>query len=194
MKKKSVAVSASSSPNETSNIAEPHPTSAPALLPERERSLLAAIHRALDEKKAEDLRLLDVVGLSSITDYLVLATGNSEPHLRALRIATEKVLAEAKVPLAGADNSQDSGWIVIDAYQVMVHLFTSENRQKYRLDLLWRDSREVPPAALAPPAPATPGLPPAKPKRTAKKTAVVSMPRKKAAKKRTPRPASEECA
>lgn len=132
--------------------------------------------RALDEKKAEDLRVLDVREQSSITDYLVLATGNSEPHLRALRVELEKAIDASGTHIVGMDIAQESGWLVVDAFDVMIHIFTAENRKKYRLENLWKDAVEV----------SVPGLlarPVAK-KRTAarKKTAV-----KKAAKKTSPK-------
>lgn len=105
--------------------------------------LLQLIVQALDAKKAEDLRLLDVSELSSITDYLVLATGTSQPHLRALRIEVERVLDEQKVHILGVDTTQSSGWAVVDAFDIMVHLFTPENRDKYRMELLWKDAKAM---------------------------------------------------
>jgi len=110
--------------------------------------LLKSVVFALDAKKAEDLRILDVSKQSSITDYLVLANGNSEPHLRALRIELEKVLDEQKVRILGMDTTRGSGWMVIDAFEVMVHLFTPENRDKYRMELLWKDATNVSITAL----------------------------------------------
>lgn len=103
------------------------------------RSLVAA----LDAKKAEELRVLDVSKLSSLTDYLVIATGNSDPHLRALRMEVERVLDEQKANIIGVDTSKGSGWTVVDAFDVMVHILTKENRQKYRIELLWKDAQEV---------------------------------------------------
>ncbi len=105
--------------------------------------LLQLIVQALDAKKAEDLRVLDVSRISSITDYLVLATGGSEPHLRALRIELERVLDEQKARILSVDTTQGSGWTVVDAFDVMVHIFTPENRNKYRMELLWRDATEL---------------------------------------------------
>lgn len=104
--------------------------------------------RLLEEKKAEDLRVLDVSAQSSITDYLVLATGNSDPHLRALRVELEKALDSEKVRLVGVDTTQGSGWIVVDAFDVMIHLFSRENRDKYRLEQLWKDAVEMPAGPL----------------------------------------------
>lgn len=99
--------------------------------------------RALDEKKAGDLRVLDVSELSSITDYLVLATGSSEPHLRALRVELEKALDGAKSRILGMETAQESGWIVVDVFDVMVHLFSPEQREHYGLENLWKDAPEV---------------------------------------------------
>ena len=111
-------------------------------------TLLKMLVRALDDKKAEDLRVLDVRAQSSITDYLVLATGTSEPHLRALRIELEKVLDGAGARIVGVESRPGSGWTVFDAFEIMAHLFTAENREKYRLDLLWRDAIDIPVAGL----------------------------------------------
>ena len=111
--------------------------------------LLKQIVEALSAKKAEDLRVLDVSRLSSITDYLVLATGNSEPHLRALRIELERVLDEQKARILAVDTTKGSGWTVVDAFDVMVHLFTPENRNKYRMELLWKDAVELGVSGLA---------------------------------------------
>jgi ribosome-associated protein len=105
--------------------------------------LLKLIVAALADKKAEDLRVLDVGKESSITDFLVLATGNSEPHLRALRIEVERVLDAEKAKILGVDTTKGSGWTVVDAFEVMIHLFTSDTRGRYRMEQLWRDAIEV---------------------------------------------------
>src|SRR5688500_6813595 len=99
--------------------------------------------RALDEKKAVDLRVLDVSEQSSITDYLVLATGSSEPHLRALRVELEKAIDASKTHIVGMEIAQDSGLIVVDAFDVMVYIFSPETREKYGLENLWKDAVEV---------------------------------------------------
>lgn len=110
--------------------------------------------RALDEKKAGDLQLLDVSEQSSITNFLVLATATSEPHLRALRVELEKALDAAKVHIVGMDAETGSGWIVVDAFDVMVHLFSAERRSQYGLENLWKDAVQVPVGKLLAPTPA----------------------------------------
>ena len=100
--------------------------------------------RALDEKKAGDIRVIDVTDLSSITNYLIIATATSEPHVRALRVELEKALDTAKARIIGTDTASESGWAVMDAFDVMVHIFTPEKRARYKLEHLWRDGDNVP--------------------------------------------------
>ena len=142
-------------------------------------NLLKLICRALDDKKAEDVRVLDVHKQSSITDYLVLATGTSDPHLRALRVELEKVIDAAKAQILGMDTDQGSGWLVIDAFDIMVHVFTPPTRKPSRLDTLWKDATEITVADLL-----SDKVAPAKPKAVpAKKTAAKKAPVKKPAAK-----------
>lgn len=98
---------------------------------------------AIEDKKGEAIRVLDVRDKSSITDYLILATGTSNPHLKALKVALDKALSEAGVALLGEDREVGSGWVVVDAFDFMVHIQTEEMRDLYRLDYLWRDATEV---------------------------------------------------
>jgi ribosome-associated protein len=94
---------------------------------------------ALDQKKAEALRILYVGNVSSVTDYFIIATGTSNPHLKALsKVAIEaiEVCGEEAVSTGVGDQS---GWVVVDAYDFMVHLFTEETRDYFNLEGLWKD-------------------------------------------------------
>ncbi|MBC8040567.1 MAG: ribosome silencing factor [Opitutaceae bacterium] len=146
--------------------------------------LLKKLVRALDDKKVGDLRVLKVSAKSTITDYLVLATGNSEPHLRALRIEVERVLDDAKQPIAGMEaGTYGSGWTVVDAYQIMTHLFTPEQRQNYALEKLWKDAQVLSVADLiSVPKVAKPAKKVAV-KKTVKKVVIKKAPAKAAVKK-----------
>jgi ribosome-associated protein len=99
--------------------------------------------RALNEKKAGDLRVIDVTEVSSITNYIVVATATSEPHVRALRVELEIALDTAKTHIIGTETASESGWAVMDAFDVMVHIFTPEMRTRYKLEHLWRDGEEL---------------------------------------------------
>src|SRR4051812_20530327 len=107
------------------------------------RELLKICCRALDEKKAGNLRVFDVSEQSSITDFLVLATATSDPHLRAMRVELEKVVDAAKTRIVGIDAARESGWVVVDLFDVMVHLFLPDQRSHYALEMLWKDATEV---------------------------------------------------
>ncbi len=95
---------------------------------------------ALEDKKGEAIKVLDVRGKSSITDFLILATATSEPHVKALKSALDAALKEAGVELIGQDREVGSGWLVVDAFDFMVHLQTEGVRDYYKLDQLWSDA------------------------------------------------------
>jgi ribosome-associated protein len=105
--------------------------------------LVKLCFKVLDDKKAEDIRVLDVSEQSSITDFLLVATATSTPHLRALRVELEKVIDASKNRILGMDVAEESGWTVIDAFDVMVHLFLADRRKHYALENLWKDALEV---------------------------------------------------
>lgn len=94
---------------------------------------------ALKDRKADDIVILDLRSVSSITDYFVIASGRSGPHLKALRAKLEEVIKEMEVKLIGIDAEPRSGWMVVDAFDFMVHLFLPAVREQYRLESLWRD-------------------------------------------------------
>ena len=119
-------------------------------LPEELETLLKITVRALDDRKAEDLKVLYVGELSSITDFFILATGNSEPHLKALINTVSRELKDKRIRVIGSDLGQGTGWAVIDAFDVMIHMFLPEQRDFYRLDELWKDAEEVDPRELLP--------------------------------------------
>ena len=99
--------------------------------------------RALEDKKAENVKVLYLGEKSSITDYFIIATGNSHPHLKAMRAALEEALENLHVDIFGIDAEPRSGWLVVDAYDFMVHLFIPEMRDNYRLESLWKDAEEM---------------------------------------------------
>ena len=98
---------------------------------------------ALSEKKGEDLKLLYFGEKSSLTDCFIIATCNSNPHLKALRDNVEKTLKDNGIELFSKDRFQPSGWLVIDAIDFVVHLFSQEQRENYAIEQLWKDAEQV---------------------------------------------------
>lgn len=110
---------------------------------EDERPPLRDVVGALEERQAEDILVLDLRGKSSVTDYLVLATGNSTPHLRALCRAAEEALGRKPAKHSLRAEEWESGWVVADGIDVVVHLFSEEMRRRFRLEQLWKDAPVV---------------------------------------------------
>src|SRR6202012_1857059 len=97
-----------------------------------------------DNKKAENIVVLDVRKLSSVTDYFVLASGTSQPHLRAIvEEITSKLREEYDLRAARTDGMASGQWVVMDFFDVIVHVMHSEVRQRYDLEGLWGDAKPV---------------------------------------------------
>jgi ribosome-associated protein len=106
---------------------------------------LALLCRDLaDNKKAEDIVVLDVRKISSVTDYFVIATGTSEPHLRAIMEEISDTLREEHdITPSGKDGNISNAWIVLDYFDVMVHVMRADARERYDLEGLWNDALRV---------------------------------------------------
>ena len=115
---------------------------------EQDLYLLELCCQAIDETKGEDIAILDVSKQSSITNFLILASANSEPHMRALKRDLDKTLKDHNVSVLGVDEGDGSGWSVLDAFDVMIHLFTPAMRANYDLESLWKDARPIDVEAL----------------------------------------------
>ncbi|MEQ9825816.1 MAG: ribosome silencing factor [Puniceicoccaceae bacterium] len=98
---------------------------------------------ALLDKKAIDLTVIDVKGVSTITDYYVIATGASSPQLRAMAQNAKSTLKESSEATGMIDGDPASGWVVLDAYAFVVHLFLPDTRDQYALEALWKDRPSV---------------------------------------------------
>lgn len=110
------------------------------------RKLALRCRELADNKKAEDLVVLDVRKLSSITDYFVIATGSSEPHLRAIVDEVRDTLAEeCGLRPSATDGTLQTAWIVLDYFDVIVHIMRDDVRKHYDLEGLWGDAPKIRP-------------------------------------------------
>ncbi len=114
-------------------------------------ALAAAMARAVDALKADDVRVLDVRGLTDVMDFIVLATAGSQRQLRALHGAAEDAVKAAGRHVIGQKSEAASGWTVVDTGDVVCHLMTRALRQYYDLDGLWADARAVEPSGTVGP-------------------------------------------
>lgn len=106
------------------------------------------VDAALD-RKAEDLVLLDLRGLSDVTDYFIICHGTSDRQVQAIADRVEEVLRERKVRPAHVEGRQRGEWILMDYIDFVVHVFLEEKRAFYRLERLWGDAVRIDPASVA---------------------------------------------
>ena len=101
-----------------------------------------------ENKKAEKISILDVRKISSVTDYFVIASGTSEPHLRAIVTEiTDQLREQYDLRPTRIDGATGGAWVVLDFFDVIVHIMSSDVRQHYDLESLWGDAARVKPAA-----------------------------------------------
>src|ERR1700734_2850979 len=103
-----------------------------------------------DDKKAENIVVLDVRDLSSVTDYFVIASGTSEPHLRAI---VEEIIDQLRdhhdLRPYRRDGSVQGAWVVLDFFDVIVHVMRADVRERYDLETLWGDAARLKPRKTA---------------------------------------------
>ena len=133
-----------------------HVTSAPLLRAAPSHALLALVEKTLDDGKAEDVVVIDLNGKSSIADYMVVATGRSQRQVTALaehlRAVIDNRPEQKDRPGPSIEGLRQGDWVLIDAGDVIVHVFRPEVRAYYNLEKLWGDHlAEVPQAAPADP-------------------------------------------
>ena len=98
---------------------------------------------ALAEKKAEDVVVIDIREISTIADYFVIAGGSNQNQLSAMRDAVDEALCKAGVNARHIEGNHSSTWILMDYQDVIVHLFSREDRAFYDLERIWRDGKRI---------------------------------------------------
>lgn len=110
------------------------------------RKLARLCREFADNKKAENIIILDVRKLSSVTDYFVIASGTSEPHLHAIVDEIgDRLREEHRVRPRAVDGTVHGTWVVLDYFDVIVHIMRQDIRERYDLEGLWGDAPMVKP-------------------------------------------------
>ena len=104
---------------------------------------LEIIKNALEDKKASDIKILDISEVSSVADYFVIAHGNNINLVQALADNVEEHMAKAGFEPRSKEGYAAGEWIIIDYTDIIVHIFHQEKRSFYDLERLWRDAKEV---------------------------------------------------
>ena len=97
----------------------------------------------LKDKKAKDIKLLDIHGISTISDYFIIATGNSTTQVQAMSDELEEKMDLAGYEMHHKEGFRNGRWILLDFGNIIIHLFHDEERQFYNLERLWVDAKTI---------------------------------------------------
>ncbi len=99
--------------------------------------------RALEEKKAVDVKVIDIEKISTLADYFIIASGSNRNQVQAMSEAVEEALGKEGVEPKSIEGYRNANWILMDYGDIVLHLFDQENRLFYDIERIWRDGAEV---------------------------------------------------
>lgn len=98
---------------------------------------------ALSDKKGEDIKIINITGISVLADYFIIANGNSDSQVNALVDNVEEELHKAGYPLRQREGQASGSWVLLDFGDIIVHVFDKENRLFYDLERIWKDGKDI---------------------------------------------------
>lgn len=98
---------------------------------------------ALEDKKAEDIQVIDISEVSVIADYFIIASGSNRSQIQAMSDNVEEALGRAGTPAKQIEGYNTANWILLDFCDIIVHVFDKENRLFYDLERIWRDGKKI---------------------------------------------------
>lgn len=98
---------------------------------------------ALEDKKAEDIKVIDISEISVIADYFIIANGTNRSQIQTLSDHVEEILGKEGVQLKQVEGYDNANWILLDFRDVIIHIFDKENRLFYDLERIWRDGKLI---------------------------------------------------
>ena len=98
---------------------------------------------ALADKKAQDMKIINIEGVSVIADYFIIASGTNHNQVQAMADSVDEALHKAGHPAKQTEGYQSANWILLDYGDIIVHVFDTENRLFYDLERIWRDGKEI---------------------------------------------------
>ena len=103
---------------------------------------------ALEDKKAEDIKVIDISQVSVLADYFIIANGSNRSQIQALSDAVEEKLGRAGYPMKQIEGYDNANWVLLDFGDIIVHIFDRENRLFYDLERIWCDGKSIDTEAL----------------------------------------------
>ena len=108
------------------------------------KNVVSIVIQALEDKKAENIQIIDISEISSVADYFIITNGNNPSQVQALADNVMEQLAKIKVNAKQVEGYQSANWILQDYSDFIVHIFDKESRGFYDLERIWRDGRVLP--------------------------------------------------
>lgn len=110
---------------------------------EHSKNMARIAYAALEEKKGEDIRVIDIAGISTLADYFVIANGTNESQVHALVENVEEKLEKSGYTLKQREGYGLGNWVLLDFGDIIIHVFDKDNRLFYDLERIWRDGTVV---------------------------------------------------
>ena len=110
---------------------------------EQAKKMVKTAYQALDEKKGEDIKIINLEGISVLADYFIIANGTNSSQVQALVDNVEEELHKAGYSLTQREGYSNGNWVLLDFGDIIVHIFDRENRLFYDLERIWRDGKEI---------------------------------------------------
>lgn len=110
---------------------------------EQSKEMVKLAVKALEEKKAEDIRVIDIREISTIADFFVIANGTNQNQLQAMRDAVDEDLYKAGYHTKQVEGNSNSSWVLMDYNDIIVHIFSKEDRLFYDLERMWTDGKTI---------------------------------------------------
>lgn len=107
------------------------------------KDMAALAIEALEDKKAEDIRVIDISQVSVIADYFIIANGTNKSQIQTLSDTVEEKLGKAGYFMKQKEGFRNANWVLLDFGDIIVHIFDKENRLFYDLERIWRDGKVV---------------------------------------------------
>lgn len=108
------------------------------------KALALEIGNIIDDRKGEDIRVLDLQGLTALADYFIIASGNSDRQVSAICTHIEDELAKKGIEPKHKEGHREGRWVILDYSDIIVHVFHHEEREYYKLERLWSDAKNLP--------------------------------------------------
>ena len=110
---------------------------------DQSKEMAKIAYHALSDKKGEDIKIIDITGISVLADYFIIANGSSDSQVNALVDNVEEELHKAGFGLKQREGQASASWVLLDFGDIIVHVFDKENRLFYDLERIWKDGRDI---------------------------------------------------